>query len=349
MSEFSSQEANAKTLTADISGDRDPNLTTNQILALLSHADQYGRYPLHLAARVGSVKWVTILLAVGAEANALDRSRHTPAFYCIWQQTAEVLRLLVAQRDFDFATTDDNGMCLIHKACVSGAVEILLALLQAGDDPNRLSVPLHYTPLHFSVNGNASCLRLLLQWACAFGDCDSVLKLIHFGVPFRKDRHSHTPCDVLRLHHCTHTLRCVKHFTTNRCEWPPSLAKLCRLALLAQHRPFSSAELTCLPVDVCAFVFGEGRFSSVAHVCTHAHVDPIVPDAEFQDSSSHSEREGEQINPTDVTMVVRHSQDKEVDYYYALEALTTTHNNIMQAIEIVTPRRSTRMRGLDMT
>lgn len=56
------------------------------------------RHPLHLAARWGDAKIVEILLASGADLNAVDEAGNTPLMYAAGKGHVEVTRRLLERR-----------------------------------------------------------------------------------------------------------------------------------------------------------------------------------------------------------------------------------------------------------
>jgi ankyrin repeat protein len=96
-----------------------------------------GLTPLHLAAREGHEKAVGVLLANGADVNAVD----------------------VPTREF----TSPDGYTPLHLAVLAGRPVVVKVLLAKGADANAADANGRLTPLHYAAwGGNADLVRALL-------------------------------------------------------------------------------------------------------------------------------------------------------------------------------------------
>ena len=97
-------------------------------------ADDYGMRPLHWAARAGSSACLGLLLANGAEVNALNKARRTALQLAAEHDRAEVIGLLAAN-GAELDSQDRKGRTPLHRATYEGKVAAAEALLAAGADP----------------------------------------------------------------------------------------------------------------------------------------------------------------------------------------------------------------------
>ena len=79
-----------------------------------------------------------MLLARGAEVNALNKARRTPLPLAAEGEQPEMIRLL-ARHGADLNTQDRKGRTPLHRATYEGRVEAAEALLDAGADPTVLN------------------------------------------------------------------------------------------------------------------------------------------------------------------------------------------------------------------
>jgi ankyrin repeat protein len=63
--------------------------------ANVTHADEYGRTSLHLAARNGHASMCTLLLAAGAQVDAPDNDGRTPLMYAAARGHGDVVSVLL--------------------------------------------------------------------------------------------------------------------------------------------------------------------------------------------------------------------------------------------------------------
>ncbi len=120
---------------------------------------------LHMAAQMGHNDIVTLLLAKGADKDALESSMQaTPMILAAAAgQTIAVKHLIFSGADK--TKRDSSGMAAIHYAASNGHVDVVKTLIEAGVDPNTigeenyLASPLHYATL----KGHSSVVQCLVQ------------------------------------------------------------------------------------------------------------------------------------------------------------------------------------------
>ncbi len=124
--------------------------------------DAMGNTPLHLAAQVGSVDILRLLLDVGAPVDVGDRDNSTALDVAAQCGQMDAVRLLV-EAGADARHRDNNGMTALHFASYEGHDDAALYLLEHGADPaaatNRGSVALHGAALR----GSTPTVAVLLE------------------------------------------------------------------------------------------------------------------------------------------------------------------------------------------
>lgn len=118
---------------------------------------------LHLAAEDGNVETARLLLDAGAQLTARNQKLQTPLHLAALSQCAETLELLL-RRGADPNSRDKDGRTPLHSAIVkvSRSCECVRILINAGANVN-LPDNFGYTPMHLAaLNEFSHCVLLLL-------------------------------------------------------------------------------------------------------------------------------------------------------------------------------------------
>lgn len=125
-----------------------------------------GRTLLHDAAASGNLRFVQLLLTRGSDPNEQTAGRHTP-LYCVANECRSpegpaVVRALVAA-GADVNAADGVKHCTpLHMAARRGNVEVAMALLDAGANPNARDTQ-GVTPLRRALNCRKEAVAMLLR------------------------------------------------------------------------------------------------------------------------------------------------------------------------------------------
>jgi hypothetical protein len=124
-------------------------------------ADGWGA--LHLAAAFGGPAAVSLLLEHGAHVHQVSRNpmRSQPLHACIaLSQDVEIARLLLAQ-GADVNAIQAGGYTPLHQAAAAGLPELVRLLLDAGADPGKLCDQGKTPGDYARERGHATTLQLL--------------------------------------------------------------------------------------------------------------------------------------------------------------------------------------------
>lgn len=98
---------------------------------------QYGTSGLHVAGRNNDLELVKMLLARGADVDAIDAYDCTPLLHCAQRKVPEVMVALIeAGADVNHQSEATRGWTALHAAANTGDTETLRILLEAGADPS---------------------------------------------------------------------------------------------------------------------------------------------------------------------------------------------------------------------
>ena len=135
-------------------------LDTNAHLVSSRHSEDQAT-PLHMAAAWGHKEVVDLLLARGAEVNAIDCRGLTPLHWAVEKQHEDVVRLLVVGKA-NVNAKDCDGETPLYLAAKRGLVAVVELLLAKGADVNAQEKT-GETPLHrVARRGSLDVAKLLL-------------------------------------------------------------------------------------------------------------------------------------------------------------------------------------------
>jgi ankyrin repeat protein len=128
----------------------------------LVHArDRAGSTPLHHAAGFGTLATMQLLLDKGADVNAVNKRRSTPAFWAVYDE-AKVRLLLERGANINAKTSD--GRALVHQAAsIENGTPLLRLLLNKGADPNATTLTGMTALMAASGRANLESMRLLIE------------------------------------------------------------------------------------------------------------------------------------------------------------------------------------------
>lgn len=119
------------------------------------------RYPLHWAANSGFLDVATILIANGANPDALDLML-TPALHEASMQGHDTVTAYLLQCGADVNARDDLGFSALHRAASNGHTKVCIALVEAGAEINCMELEKNDTPLDCCIkNQNYNCIQYL--------------------------------------------------------------------------------------------------------------------------------------------------------------------------------------------
>jgi ankyrin repeat protein len=128
------------------------------------HADLTDFFPVHIAAACDNQPALRILLAYGADVNALALNNNTPLYIAVSHQNAALVQFLLneAKADPTIGTAQD-GQTPLHLAIALSNEQITTYLIEAGADINAITTK-GDTPLLFALlSGNHNTVQILLD------------------------------------------------------------------------------------------------------------------------------------------------------------------------------------------
>ena len=149
------RSANVQTVSRLISEGVDVNQVTGD-----------GMTALHLAAQLGHVSILELLLTAGAEIDPITRiGNYTPLHLASGKAEDSIVKKLLASGADVTAVTNSSSVTALHLAAqVVGGAESVKALLAYGANPNAIETSAGQTPLMFAAGKNRTeSARLLLE------------------------------------------------------------------------------------------------------------------------------------------------------------------------------------------
>jgi len=125
-------------------------------------SDAGGCTPLHVAAEVGNIAFMQLLLEKGADANREDKCGLTPLHYAARYDQRRAIEVLL-RRGVDGCKTDSNRQTALHWAVIEGHVEAVKALLRHSGSLDMRDEG-GQTALHLAArSGHDNLVKLLLE------------------------------------------------------------------------------------------------------------------------------------------------------------------------------------------
>jgi len=126
--------------------------------------DLFGRLPIHVACRQGSLKMVKLLLVIAPHTiNTPDEDGMTPLHHCAICGQSSILRLLL-EYGADSQLKTNSGDLALHIACFQGKEDCVTFLLEGTSSKIFSRTNNGRTPLHqAALGGNPSTVLLLLR------------------------------------------------------------------------------------------------------------------------------------------------------------------------------------------
>jgi len=126
----------------------------------------YDQTPLHIAAEQGDTEIAELLLAAGAEVNAVDFDGKTALHIALEDNDAEMVALLLRQPGLDVNLGNADYDTPLHFLAGRGRAGLIKQLADLGADVNKPNKE-GWTPLHIAARTSAvEAVRMLLQAGC---------------------------------------------------------------------------------------------------------------------------------------------------------------------------------------
>lgn len=121
--------------------------------------------PLHLAAKLGFIEIVELLLEYTSEVDARNRLKQTPLQWAAYYSHLDVVKYLVS-KGADVHTIDADGDPALTWAANKAQFKVVDYLIQQGADPKKIS-PIGNTALHWvAIAGEVKMAQHLLDLGC---------------------------------------------------------------------------------------------------------------------------------------------------------------------------------------
>jgi ankyrin repeat protein len=109
-------------------------------------------------------------LTYGADVNATDQYDYTPLRRAVAAGNLAMVKLLI-DKGGNIATSDANGITLLHIIAQTENIEIAELLISKGADVNAKDTHLGFTPLDYAQDGEPRMIELLQQHGSICTSC----------------------------------------------------------------------------------------------------------------------------------------------------------------------------------
>lgn len=138
---------------------------------------------LHIATRNGRIEIMELLIAAGADVNALDKYNYSPLVSALRHHQSVAASLLIVMKANPNICSADDNLSPLHHAVLNDHDELVQELIDAGAHLNAKTLEEENTPLHLAVmNGSKEMVKLLLRLGAN---------------PFIQNKHGKKPADLI--------------------------------------------------------------------------------------------------------------------------------------------------------
>lgn len=124
--------------------------------------DKNGESLLHVAVGFGRLDVAEMLIARGADLNAVNRQDETPLILATQAGDIKIVKLLI-NSGADLSLVDNFGEAAVHHLAESGDEDIALLLIGAGADINTVD-EMENTPLHYAARSHSpELIQVLIE------------------------------------------------------------------------------------------------------------------------------------------------------------------------------------------
>ncbi|KAK9380649.1 ankyrin repeat-containing domain protein [Kockiozyma suomiensis] len=126
--------------------------------------DEAGWTTLHIAASVGSLEIVDLLVHYGASLNVTTSAGQTPLHYAVSRERVDVVRRLVELYPAATRVRDKRGQIPLHRAAAIGSIPLIRLLVRDAKGPLNVADRDGWTPLfHASAEGRGDAALELIR------------------------------------------------------------------------------------------------------------------------------------------------------------------------------------------
>ncbi|XP_014294729.1 serine/threonine-protein phosphatase 6 regulatory ankyrin repeat subunit B [Halyomorpha halys] len=136
-------------------------VTLKELKINIDKTDNFGRSPLHYAAKFGNIKAVLFLLDLDVKIDIKDKVKKTPLYIAVEEGHTEIVKLLI-KRNASINIYTEHKWFPVHAAAKHGHLQVMDILIKAGADIHSKSQCYERMPLHQAVWYNKTEIISLL-------------------------------------------------------------------------------------------------------------------------------------------------------------------------------------------